>query len=83
MTFAWYNLRRILNSGGMRLDQAEWEHLTSAEKKQELYLRQKDVLDKFLERGAISRSQYEKSLGDLTVKMGFADDEGLGRTEKA
>jgi len=65
------------------LDQAEWEHLTSAEKKQELYLRQKDVLDKFLERGAISRSQYEKSLGDLTVKMGFADDEGLGRMEKA
>ena len=65
------------------MDQAEWEHLTSAEKKQELYLRQKDVLDKFLERGAISRSQYEKSLGDLTVKMGFADDEGLGRTEKA
>ena len=83
MTFAWYNLRRILNSGGMRLDQAEWEHLTSAEKKQELYLRQKDVLDKFLERGAISRSQYEKSLGDLTVKMGFADDEGLERMEKA
>ncbi len=65
------------------MDQAEWEHLTSAEKKQELYLRQKDVLDKFLERGAISRSQYEKSLGDLTVKMGFADDEGLGRMEKA
>ena len=65
------------------MDQAEWEHLTSAEKKQELYLRQKDVLDKFLERGAISRSQYEKSLGDLTVKMGFADDESLRRIEKA
>ena len=65
------------------MDQAEWEHLTNAEKKQELYLRQKDVLDKFLERGAISRSQYEKSLGDLTVKMGFADDEGLERMEKA
>ena len=65
------------------MDQAEWEHLTSAEKKQELYLRQKGMLDKFLERGAISGSQYEKSLGDLTVKMGFADDEGLGRMEKA
>ena len=65
------------------MDQAEWEHLTSAEKKQELYLRQKDVLDKFLERGTISRSQYEKSLGDLTVKMGFADDESLRRIEKA
>ena len=72
--FAWYNLRRTLNSGGIKLGQVEWEHLTSAEKKQELYLRQKDVLDKFLERGAISRAQYEKSLGDLTAKMGIVKD---------
>ena len=56
------------------MGQVEWEHLTSAEKKQELYLRQKDVLDKFLERGAISRAQYEKSLGDLTAKMGIVKD---------
>ena len=39
------------------------------EKKRELYLRQKHLLDTFLEHGAISRAQYEKSLGDLTEKM--------------
>ena len=38
-------------------------------KKRDLYLRQKQLLDTFLEHGAISRAQYNKSLGDLTVKM--------------
>ncbi len=42
---------------------------TAEMKKQELYFRQKQLLDTFLEHGAISRTQYEKSLGDLTVKM--------------
>ena len=41
------------------------------EKKRLLYERQKALLNTFLERGAISRAQYDKSLGDLTVKMGF------------
>ena len=41
------------------------------EKKRDLYLRQKELLDTFLEHGAISRAQYDKSLGDLTVKMGM------------
>ena len=36
-----------------------------------LYLNQKHTLDLFLERGAISREQYDKSLGDLTEKMGI------------
>ena len=44
---------------------------TAEEKKRELYIRQKQTLDLFLEHGAISRAQYEKSLGDLTVKMGM------------
>ena len=42
----------------------------TAEKKRDLYLRQKELLDMFLEHGAISRAQYDKSLGDLTEKMG-------------
>ncbi len=45
--------------------------MTAEEKKRDLYLRQKQLLDTFLERGAISRAQYDKSLGDLTVKMGM------------
>lgn len=43
------------------------------ERAKELYLRQKELLDTFLSRGAISRAQYEKSLGDLTEKMGMAE----------
>ena len=44
--------------------------LTAEEKKRDLYFRQKELLDTFLEHGAISRAQYDKSLGDLTEKMG-------------
>lgn len=40
-------------------------------KKIELYLRQKKMLEQFLERNAISKEQFEKSLGDLTEKMGM------------
>ena len=41
------------------------------EQLRKLYLDQKHTLDLFLERGAISREQYDKSLGDLTKKMGM------------
>ena len=47
------------------------EQMTADEKKRDLYLRQKQLLDTFLEHGAISRAQYDKSLGDLTMKMGM------------
>ena len=47
------------------------ETMTTEEKKRNLYLRQKQLLDTFLEHGAISQAQYDKSLGDLTVKMGM------------
>ena len=33
---------------------------------------QKKTLDTFLEKNAISRLQYDKSLGDLRVKMGMS-----------
>lgn len=45
------------------------------EKRKKLYLEQKHTLDLFLERGAISRAQYDKSLGDLTKKMGMDKEE--------
>lgn len=48
-----------------------WENLSSEEKKRKLYEQQKATLDTFLAHGTISRAQYDKSLGDLTVKMGF------------
>ena len=54
------------------MEQYEWEQLSPEEKKKQLYLNQKQTLEAFLERGAISRAQYDKSLGDLTEKMGMA-----------
>ena len=51
----------------------EWEKLTPEEKKRKLYERQVATLDTFLEHGAISQEQHDKSLHDLTVKMGYAD----------
>ena len=44
------------------------------EQLRKLYLEQKHTLDLFLERGAISRAQYDKSLGDLTEKMGMKEE---------
>ena len=43
--------------------------LSIEEKRVKLYLSQKQLLDAFLERNAISKQQYEKSLNDLTEKM--------------
>ena len=49
----------------------EWDTLSYEEKNKALYERQKQMLSEFLEKGAISRLQYEKSLHDLTEKMGI------------
>ena len=47
------------------------ECYTYEQKQKELFLRQKHMLDLFLERNAISQKQYDKSLGDLRDKMGM------------
>ena len=49
----------------------EWDDLTPEEKKRQLYDKQVAMLQGFLERNAISKEQYEKSLYDLTEKMGY------------
>lgn len=46
-----------------------YSSLTPEEKKRDLYFRQKHTLDLFLEKNAITKAQYDKSLGDLTRKM--------------
>ena len=50
-----------------------WDKLTHEEKNHQLYLKQKQMLDMFLASGAISQAQHDKSLHDLTVKMGEAE----------
>ena len=51
----------------------DWSDLSYEEKNHQLYLKQKALLDLFLERGAITQAQHDKSLHDLTVKMGEAE----------
>lgn len=53
--------------------QIEWERMTPAEKKIQLYKNQKNILDLFLERNAISHEQYDKSLRYLTEMMVMQD----------
>ena len=55
------------------MQQEVWEKLTPEEKKKQLFLDQKQTLDLFLDRRAISQAQYDKSLGDLIEKMGMHD----------
>ena len=55
----------------MDIDFEIHEHASSKdEKRHELYEHQKHTLDLFLERGAITKEQYDKSLGTLTEKLG-------------
>ena len=53
-----------------KTEAAAWETLSREEKQRRLFLRQKELLDKFLARGAISQAQHDRSLSDLTQKMG-------------
>ena len=52
------------------MEQVEWEKLTPDEKKRQLFYKQKELLDTFLEHKAISREQYEKSLNDVKYRCG-------------
>ena len=45
--------------------QRQWAAMSPEQKKKHLLQRQKEMLDKFLERNAISREQYDKSVGAL------------------
>lgn len=60
--------------GEQKKNRILWENLSPAEKKQALFYQQKQLLDQFLQTGAISQRQYDKSLGDLIEKMGISPD---------
>lgn len=59
--------------GDTNMNETEYSKLSSEEKRVDLYMRQKNMLNDFLERNAISKEQYEKSLNDLTEKMGMQE----------
>ena len=52
-----------------------WKSLSPAEKKLELFRRQKELLDTFLSTGAIDQAQYDKSLNCLIEKMGIKEED--------
>ena len=52
----------------------DWTVLSPEEKKKQLFRKQKELLDGFLSRNAITPAQYRKSLGDLTEKMGMREE---------
>ena len=54
----------------MEAENKNWSALSYEEKNHQLFLKQKALLDSFLERGAISKAQHDKSLHDLIKKMG-------------
>ena len=60
-----------MNMDFAELEKTDWSSLTHEEKNRLLFLRQKKTLDMFLERGAISQAQHDKSLHDLIEKMGI------------
>lgn len=51
--------------------------MSTKEEKHQLYLKQKALLDTFLEKKAITQAQYNKSLHDLTEKMGESSPEDV------
>ena len=58
----------------VKIENSAWDHLSYAEKNKQLFLKQKQTLDMFLERGAISKAQHYKSLHDLIEKMGIEEE---------
>ena len=62
----------------VNIDNTEWSSLSHEEKNRQLFLHQKKTLDTFLEHGAISQEQHDKSLHDLIEKMGM---EAEGNTD--
>ena len=52
------------------IENQTWEKLTYKEKNHQLFLREKALLAEFLEHGAISQTQHDKSLHDLIERMG-------------
>ena len=57
----------------VNIENPAWDALSHAEKNHRLFLRQKETLRLFLERGAISQAQHDRSLHELAAKMGEED----------
>ena len=52
------------------MESENWDALTLEEKNHRLFLKEKALLDTFLQHGTITKAQHDKSLHDLIEKMG-------------
>ena len=69
----------LMKKDQIHIKNTEWSSQSYEKKNECLFFRQKEMLDMFWERGAISREQHDKSLNDLIEKMGIKvhfDEEG-------
>lgn len=66
---------------GERQHMEDFANLSEKEKKEKLFLMQKETLDLFLFNHAITEAQYQKSYGDLVKKMGM--EEFLERNQRS
>ena len=65
----------------INMETTDWSALSYEEKNRYLFRREKDLLDMFLEKGAITQAQHDKSLHDLIDKMGMDDELKRKETE--
>ena len=61
----------------VNIENSAWDNLTYAEKNKQLFLKQKQTLEMFLERGAISQAQHDKSLRKGQPRRRLGLDAGL------
>ena len=59
--------------GNVRKEEKNWEELSYEEKNEQLFQNEKQLLEMFRARGAISQRQYDKSLHDLIEKTGHSE----------
>ena len=62
-------MKHFMKNDHVNETSTEWDSLSYEKKNELLLLRQREILDMFLARGAISKEQYDKSLHDLIEKM--------------
>ena len=54
-------------------EEKNWEELSYEEKNEQMFQNEKQLLEMFRTRGAISQRQYDKSLHDLIEKTGHTE----------
>ena len=52
------------------IENPAWDAMSHQEKNHQLFLQQKEILELFLARGAISKAQHDRSLSEMRVRMG-------------